>query len=582
MLVMRAFVYKWLFELSGFNPEVMKKLGTADQFTLFTWSIWGLIGTFLSAFSVAYLVHYSTESILSSLVSFVLCFFILVSLHVLLVTSSGMELQTKAINRSQWLPSRYRPFTYLVVSILFSQSIILAFLSMSQQLEANVSIHNLDLQIESIKNRYSNYSSLKNLRLLQLVTYRNIADKEAPDVTAIYAKKALLIDDGDASQAINNLKDKLLSLGFDVTLIPKTYGANLDIKVKNYYEHINTGDISIFVYRGPSRVALDNSLELIQPTSGMLSHSVDVDSLISIIANKKVLASYFIFSLPPEISDSKTIRQVKWESRDNTYIASLNDDLNGDLINALINSLGDSDELNKAMSSSVADFAADDKKYHFVQSSPQSLPVFLIWRSGLFHKVMNKSEMENLIPLTDYCKAYTALEQSTFAKCLEAEEKIVNSELQFINEVREKNIQSIEAVKVRKLQNPSMVVNYTGWLSKHIFLSILLTLIAIVIVAGSYIVRDFIVPHSIVKYESKSVQLSRVRLHQQFKEYRKVVTDIRQRFSNEGEQFDEIVIQHPLYKVHNKERKKKPNSDGDDLYQILSDALRNNIRSTYE
>jgi len=103
---------------------------------------------------------------------------------------------------------------------------------MSKQLETNVSIHNLDLQIESIKSQYSNYSSLKNLRLLQLETYRNIADKEAPDVTAMYAKKALLIDDGDASQAINDLKDKLSSLGFDVTLISQTYGASLDVKVK--------------------------------------------------------------------------------------------------------------------------------------------------------------------------------------------------------------------------------------------------------------------------------------------------------------------------------------------------------------
>lgn len=579
---MRAFFYRWLFELSGFNPEVMRKLGTTDQFSLFTLSAWGLIGTFLSAFSVAYLVHYSTESILSSYISFVLCFFILVSLHVLLVTSSGMELQTKAINRPHWMPSRYRPFTYLVVSLLFSQSILLAFLSIAHQLETNVSIHNLDLQIESIKSRYSNYSSLKNLRLLQLETFRNIADKEAPDVTAKYVKKALLIDDGDASQNINDLKEKLASLGFDVTLIAKTYGANLDIKIKDYYEHINTGDISIIVYRGPSRVALDNSLELIQQSSSMLAHSVDVDSLISIIANKRVLASYFLFSLPPEISNSESTRQVKWESRDNTYIASLNDDLNGELITSLINILEGSDELNKAIYSSVSDFAADDKKYHFVQSSPFSLPVFMSWRSGLFYKEMNRSEMEGLIPPSDYCKAYSALEQSTFAKCLEAEEEIVNSELKFINEMREKNIQSIEAVKLRKLQNPSMVVNYTGWLSKHIFLSIVLTLVAIVIVAGPYVVRDFIAPHSIVKYESKSVQLSRVRLHQQFKEYRRVVTEIRQRYSKEGEQFDEVVIQHPLYKVHNKERQKKPNSGGDDLYQLLSDALRNNIRSTYE
>lgn len=576
---MNAFFYKWLSELSGFNPEVMQKLGTKDQYTLLTLSVWGLLGTLLSAFSVAYLVQYATESFLSSLVSFLLCFFVLVSLHVLLVTSSGMELKTKAISRSQWLPSRYRPLTYFIVGLFFSQSIALTFLSTTQQLESNVSIHYLDLQIESIKSRYSNYSDLKNLRLLQLETYRNFAEKNAPDVTAKYVKKAFLIDDGDASEPLRALKDKLSGLGFEVTSIEKAYGADLDIKIKTYYDQVNAGDISLFVYRGPSRVALDNSLELTQPKPALISHSVDADSLISILSNKKTLASYFLFSLPPGSSPSKNI---KLKSHENTYIVSLSDDSQGELINTFVKNLDSSNELSNAINTTTSEFSNNDKNKRLVLASLLKLPIFLSWNPGLFHKEMSKTEMEDLIPSTDYCKTYTGFTQDTFAKCLEAEESIVNSELQFINDVREKNIQSIEAVKLKKLQNPSIVMNYSGWLAKHIFLWILFTLFSIGLVSGAYIVRDFLKPESIVRYESRSVQLSRVRLHQQFKEYRRIVTDIRKRYIKDGEQFDDIVIQHPLYKVHSKERKKKPNSNGDDLYKVLADALKNNIRSSYE
>jgi hypothetical protein len=580
MPFMKAFISKVLLELNGFNQEVIAKLLVRDQFILILLSLWGLIGTVLSSFSVAYIVDYATDSTLSGIICFFISFFVLTSLHVLLVTSSGMELSIKSQNRLNWRPSNFRPLSYFMVGVLFSQPIVLTYLSMTQQLESAVSIQHLNLQVDSIKKRYASYAELKKLQLLQLQTYRNIADMNGPDVTSMYVKKALLIDDGDASETLKELKESLITLGFDVSLISKVFETNLDIEIKNYYEKINPGDISIFVYRGPSKITSDHSLEMTQAKAGLFSHSVDADSLISIISNKKVLASYFLFSLSPDIEKIKENKSINWESHENTYVASLGNDVYGDLIKTFTKNLSNAVELNSVASSTASKLIASDSTLQLLQTTPAKLPVFLTWSKNLFFKDMNKLEMEALIPVKDSCRTYTIFEQNTFAKCLEAEEIIVKSELQFINDMQDKNIQSIEVVKAKKLKSPSIVMNYSGWVVKHFSLAIFYSLFAIVIVVGAFIIRDQYKTGSINRYEAKRVQLSRIYLHNEFKTYRNVLRKVIKRFVNNGEPFDEVSIQHPLYKPYSKDREQKADVDGDDLYKMLAEALKNNMRST--
>jgi hypothetical protein len=579
---MQAFITRVVFELNGFNPFVVNRLGLKDQFTLISLSLWGLVGTVLSAYSVAYIVHYATDSITFSILSFLICFFVLISLHVLLVTSSSMELNIKPNKRSDWRPSKFRPLTYFMVGLLFSQPIVLTGLSVTDTLESNVSIQNLDTQIESVKNRYKAYSDLKNLKLIQLQTYRNIADQNAPNVTIKYFKKAILIDNaGDVSDSFKLLEDKLNSLGFKITTISNTFGADLDLKIRSYYDSINTGDISLLIYRGPSKITSDHSLELTQKKQGLFAHSVDVDSLISIISNKKPLASYFLFSLSPEGNNSENIESIDWENYENTHIASLSNDTDGELIRALEKKLEDPIELNGIFQSVEEELVQTKRADSKLSQTPNlKFPIFLSWSQGSFYKELNKSEMEGLLPSSDYCKTYSSLEQSSFSKCLEAEENIVNAEIRFINEMRGKNVQSIEVVKARKLKAPSIVMNYTGWVTKHLFLTFSLSLIAMFIVTGAYIIRDYSSIGAIVKYESKGVQMSRIGLHQQFRAYRTVIKRIRKRFSKEGEKFDNIELQHPLYRTHLKERKQKPDSSGDDLYKTLIEAIKIKKRSS--
>ncbi|MFQ6403232.1 MULTISPECIES: hypothetical protein [Bacteria] len=577
---MKAFISRVLFEFNGFNPEVIERLRGEDQFKLVALSIWALAGTLLCALSIGYIVSYAAVSVLSGVISFFIAFFVLVSLNVLLVTTSGMESNLKPLERKKWQPSKFRPLSYFMVGLLFSQPILLAWLSLTDQLESNVSIRHLDTQIESISNQYKNYSAQKNLRLIQLETYRNLADKNAPNVTAKYVKKAILIDDGDSKDTLEQLKNKLVGLGFDVTSLSKVYGVDLDAKIKSYYDNISAGDISLFVYRGPSKVTSDHSLELTPPNAGMFSHSVDTDSLISIVANKKPLASYFLFSLSASSDSAKISKTINWENQESSYVMSLSNDERGELVESFLKNLNESVELNNTFRTTASEFASDEENPRLYQSLQLQFPILLTWGQGQFYKEMSRVDMDGMLPAGDYCKTYSGFEQSTFAKCLEAEEGIVKSELQFIDEMLAKNVQSIEEVKTKKLQNPSILFNYTGWFVKHVFLAIILSLFVILFVGGPYIYRDYINTGVILRYELKSIQFSRVSLHKQFRIFRTVIRNIRNRFIKEGEPFDETAIQHPLYKSNVKERKKKPNSTGDDLYRSLREAIKNNKRSS--
>jgi hypothetical protein len=573
---MKAFFEKVLFELNGLDPEITRRLGLKDQLSLASISLWGLAGTLLSAFSIAYIVEYVTDSTLIGTVGFVLCFFVLISLHVLLVTSSSIELNTKPSKRLQWIPTKFRPLSYFMVGLMFSQPIVLTTLSLTNNLESNVSIQSLHTQIEVIKSKYASYAALKNLKLIQIQSFRNVVDKDAPDVTVRYKKKAFLISNGDASETFNDLKEALQAKGFKVTLISKIFGEELDLKVKGYYEDINPGDISLIVFRGPSRVSSDHSLEITEPNARFLSHAVDVESLISIIANKKPLASYLFFSLPPNQVGISEASGITWSNYENTYIASQSNDSQAALLRSFVDNLRTSDELNEIVHLAIQSIEAAE----LTQTPGLKLPIFMSWAKGYFYKEFTSAQMENLLPAADYCKTYSKYEQITFAECLVAEERMVKGELQFIEEMRAKNIQSVEKVIAKKLKSPSVVMNYTGWVRKHGFLTFFLTLIAIVLVAGGYITRDFLAIGSIVRYETKSVQLSKICLHHEFKLFRTIIRNVRRKFSKQGEHFDNTQIQHPLYRPIIKERKKRSNSNPDDLYKTLKEALSNKKRST--
>lgn len=573
---MKAFFEKVLLELNGLDPDITRRLGLKDQLSLASISLWGLTGTLLSAFSIAYIVEYVTDSTLLSTVVFLLCFFVLISIHVLLVTSSSIELNTKPSKRHQWIPTKFRPLSYFMVGLLFSQPIVLTTLSLTNNLESNVSIQSLYSQIEVIKSKYASYATLKKLKLMQIQSYRNIVDKDAPDVTIEYKKKAFLIDNDDASEIFNELKEALQAKGFKVTLIVKVFGEDLDLKLKGYYEGINPGDISLIVFRGPIRVSSDHSLEITKPNAGFLSHTVDVESLISIIANKKPLASYLLFSLPPNQVGTNEARDVHWSNHESTYIASRNNDAHAGLLKSLVDNLSNSDEMNETVQLTTQSIDAAES----VQTPSLRLPIFMSWEKGYFYKEFNSAQMENLLPTTDYCKTYAKYEQITFAECLLAEERMVKGELQFIEEMRTKNIQSVEKVIARKLKSPSVVMNYTGWVTNHGFFTFLLTFIAIVLVVGGYITRDLLAIGSIVRYETKSVQLSKICLHHEFRLFRIIIRKVRKKFSQQGEHFDNAHIQHPIYKPIIKERKKKSNSSPDDLYKTLKEAISNKQRNT--
>jgi hypothetical protein len=573
---MKAILEKVLFEVNGLDPEVTRRLGLKEQLSLASISLWGLAGTLLSAFSMAYIVEYVTDSTLLGTVGFVLCFFVLISLHVLLVTSSSIELNTKHSKRQQWIPTKFRPLSYFMVGLLFSQPIVLTTLSLTNSLESNVSIQSLHSQIEVIKSKYASFAALKNLKLMQIQSFRNVVDKDAPDVTIKYKKKAFLINNDDASEIFNDLEEALQAKGFQVTLISKTFGENLDLKFKEYYADINPGDISLIVFRGPSRVSPDHSLEITKPNAGFLSHAVDVDSLISIIANKKPLASYLLFSLLPNHVGARDTNGITWFNHENTYIASQMNDMQAALLKSFVNNLKNSDDMNEIVH--LATRSTDAAELN--QTSRLKLPIFMSWEKGYFYKQMTSAQLEDLLPASDYCQTYSKYAQITFAECLAAEERMVIGELQFIEEMRAKNIESVDQVIARKLKSPSIVMSYTGWVRKHGFLTIFLTLISILFVAGGYITRDFLAINSIVKYETKSVQLSKICLHHEFKLFRTVIRKVRKNYSQEGEHLDNTEIQHPLYKPVIKVRKRKPNSSPDDLYKTLKEAISNKKRGS--
>lgn len=573
---MKAFFEKVLFELNGLDPEITRRLGLKDQLSLASISLWGLAGTLLSAFSMAYIVEFVTDSALLGTVGFILCFFVLISLHVLLVTSSSIELNTKPSKRQHWIPTKFRPLSYFMVGLLFSQPIVLTTLSLTNSLESKVSIQSLHSQMEVIKSKYASFAALKNLKLMQIQSFRNVVDKDAPDVTIKYKKKAFLINNADAPETFNDLEEALQAKGFEVTLISKIFGEDLDLKFKEYYADINPGDISLIVFRGFSRISPDHSLEITKPNAGFLSHAIDVDSLISIIANKKPLASYLLFSLLPNHIGASDAIGITWSNHENTYIASQKNDIQAALLKSFMNNLKNSDDMNEIVHLATRSIDAAELN----QTSRLKLPIFMSWEKGYFYKEMTSAQLQNLLPASDYCQTYSKYSQITFAECLAAEERMVKGELQFIEEMRAKNIDSVDQVIARKLKSPSIVMSYTGWVRKHGFLTIFLTLISILFVAGGYITRDFLAIISIVKYETKSVQLSKICLHHEFKLFRTVIRKVRKKYSQEGEHLDNSEIQHPLYKPVIKERRKKPNSSPDDLYKTLKEAISNKKRSS--
>jgi hypothetical protein len=566
--------------LCGFNSKSMRKLNFRDQLKIKFLSIWGLIGTLICAFSSAYLTFHATNVIWLAVLFFIFVAFLLIALQILLVTSSGMDLTIKPMDRKKWRPSIFRFITVLIIGIIFSQPVVFTTMALNNFLNSNASIQNLNVQEQAIINKYKNNIKENNLQITKVQTLRNLIDENAPNVIPRYVKKALIIDDGKTVGPINNTVNILKGLGFQTTHVSKVYGANLEFKIKDYFEHLDSGDISLVIYRGNAKVSLSQTLMLVNSDLKSTEDGVEVDNIITIIKNRKPLNSYFLFSIPSIELNSISLDLIKWPKQGNAFSAFLiNDNANETLLDIFTSKLLTSKEMNTALANTIAsakENITDSQKLQYYQ--PTTLPFFLSWSEGLFYEKYDKESLKKILPKNESCNIYTEFDQKLVARCLTSEESISNSQIRFMNEMMITDVENIESLKKQKILKPSIIFNYFGAIWEHKFSTFIFTILAIFSISGGIIIRDFFTS-AIVSYESENNKLSRVTVHLAFKQYRQKLRDLRKAMMLEGEFFDNDTIQHPLYRIPIPKKITKNDIKNDEFYNLLSSQINSKYKS---
>jgi hypothetical protein len=114
-------------KLSGFDISNLAKLPALDRRKIELYSLWGIISCILCTLSAVYLFKITTQSFLVAIVAGIIVFVCFIAIQGLLISNRGEHFGTQKSDDIASKPNRFNIFIYLLLTILFTQPILIYF-----------------------------------------------------------------------------------------------------------------------------------------------------------------------------------------------------------------------------------------------------------------------------------------------------------------------------------------------------------------------------------------------------------------------------------------------------------------------
>jgi hypothetical protein len=336
--------------LSGFESDGLQTLSDKVVSELKFNSFLAFAGIFLSGVSVAYLVGFCTGSWLMALLSGLIIVILMIALQVLVLTTTGYELNKEISELDHWRPTIWRFVIFILMFLILSQPLLLFIHDSFNPNEIkNLLIEEKLLHKEFFENSLKNQEDLLHLEVAQQdellsqlhskkqsgssnilapisTRYQNLSIQSDADPR----RKALVIGNqsyksyplNNPVKDANDLANKLSSMGFNVTLLTDGSRKDMEIALEKYIQTIHAGDISLLYFSGHGFQDHGNNYLLpLDFTDFVRSKAIGLNLTIESISRQSPQANIVIIDACRSFSKNASGGLAATEAGLNTYIA---------------------------------------------------------------------------------------------------------------------------------------------------------------------------------------------------------------------------------------------------------------------
>ena len=311
-------------KLSGFDISNLVKLPALDRWKIELYSVWGSISCILCALSAAYLLKITTKSLVVAIVAGIIVLACFMAIQGLLISNRGEHFGTQKIDEIASQPNRFNIFIYLLLTILFSQPILIY---VSQQLDKDKveQLNQLEyqLRIQSLEDLHqAEYANAKfdlakirekinslggNLSLYVPQDDTLVNSNQNTNTTldiSHSARKALVFGNQkylppqktlyNPNNDAKGISAKLIKMGFQVTQVLDASRFDMESSIDNFVNTLQPGDVSFVYYSGHGTQLDQYNYFVPTDTRTDFGALVKLNNIMQKISGKKVLASVYV------------------------------------------------------------------------------------------------------------------------------------------------------------------------------------------------------------------------------------------------------------------------------------------------
>jgi hypothetical protein len=311
-------------KLSGFDISNLAKLPALDRRKIELYSLWGIISCILCTLSAVYLFKITTQSFLVAIVAGIIVFVCFIAIQGLLISNRGEHFGTQKSDDIASKPNRFNIFIYLLLTILFTQPILI-YISHHLDQEKVATLNKLEyqLRIQNIDDLHqAEYANAKfdlarirekinslggNLSLYVPQDDTQIANNQSPNSTldiSQSARKALVFGNQkylapqttlyNPKNDAKGISAKLIKMGFQVTQVLDASRFDMESNIDTFVNSLQPGDVSFVYYSGHGLQLNQYNYFVPTDTRDDFEALVKLNNIMQKISDKKVLASVYV------------------------------------------------------------------------------------------------------------------------------------------------------------------------------------------------------------------------------------------------------------------------------------------------
>lgn len=509
--------------LSGFSVDTLRHLPKNATQKIELLSFWTFLGVFFSCLSVAYIIQISTKVWVLSMLSFFFIFFVLYLIQSLLLTTSFIEIETLPGNVYKWQPTKVRVIIFSFIGILFSQPVVFLYKSVFFNSTTNVSVEKLDNLKKNVVDRIGLYKADKELSILQRRNFIALINGEQNGAAVSNnAKKALIVFNEGSIATQNAFEKELQSIGFSVQNLKAVNSDNFNLSLTQYSRSIRPGDVSFIFFVGKYKEKQSKFFLLPSDSNTKIEDAVDLQAYVSQFNKSKPLASLFVFNLIDDDSSNFFLAANKLKAPFDSIIlvkhGSLKSKELDNFIKSVLEKLSGTETIKSSFWGFVRDHAnksINDPSLKLIDNLQQTIYL----NNSKKVKVLSDQEILDMMPVKGYCSKFANAGKKYVIACLTSQIDVLQDGINYLDRVKNNELEKIEKLKEYKSKNPSMLVNFFQTIESNLFASFFYTLVAIFLISGGFLLRD-LGKDSIDVYERFNFKRNRINVLVEFRRFR--------------------------------------------------------------